>query len=73
MIQYKTLIINLAHYYLMAATNKRLLISESRSDSKMYTLQGKPDQHATYVFHASPHMSGIRFLWVVLVHGNRSH
>jgi hypothetical protein len=33
MIQIYTLIINLVNYYLMAATNKQLLISESRGDS----------------------------------------
>jgi hypothetical protein len=39
----------------MVATNKQLLISESHGDSNRCTpCSGKPDQHATYAFHASP-------------------
>jgi hypothetical protein len=35
--------------YVMTATNKRLLISESRGDSNRCTpCRGKPDQHNTY-------------------------
>jgi hypothetical protein len=59
--------------YLMAATNKRLLISESRSDSNRCTLyMGKPNQHDTYASHASPRMPGVRFLRAVFVCGNLS-
>jgi hypothetical protein len=44
------------------ATNKRLLISESRGDSNRCTpYRGKPDQHATYAFHTSPRTLGVRF------------
>jgi hypothetical protein len=58
----------------MAATNKRLLISESRSDSNRCTpCREKPDQHHTYAAHASPCMPGVRFLRVVPVRGNLSH
>jgi hypothetical protein len=57
----------------MAATNKRLHISESHGDSNRCTpCRGKSDQHNTYASHASPRMSGVRFLWVVLVCGNLS-
>jgi hypothetical protein len=39
----------------MTATNKRLLISESRDDSNRFTpCRGKPDQHDTYASHTSP-------------------
>jgi hypothetical protein len=39
----------------MAATNKHILISESHSDLNRCTpYRGKPDQHDTYAFHASP-------------------
>jgi hypothetical protein len=54
----------------MAATNKRLLISESHGDSNQCTpCRGKPNQHDTYASHASPRMSDVRFLLVVPVHG----
>jgi hypothetical protein len=57
----------------MTATNKRLLISESRGNSNRCTpYRGKPDQHTTYASHTSPRMPGIRFLWVVPVRGNLS-
>jgi hypothetical protein len=57
----------------MAATNKRLLISESRSVSNRCTpYRGKPDQHDTYASHASVCASGVRFLRAVPVHDNPS-
>jgi hypothetical protein len=57
----------------MTATNKRLLISESRDDSNRCTpYRGKPDQHATYAFHFSPHMPGVRFLRAVPISDNLS-
>jgi hypothetical protein len=57
----------------MTATNKRLLISESRGGSnRCIPCRGKPDQHDTYASHASPHTPGIRFLWVVPVRDNLS-
>jgi hypothetical protein len=55
----------------MAATNKRLLIFESRGDSnRCTTCRGKPDQHDTYAFHASPRTLGVCFLRVVPVCDN---
>jgi hypothetical protein len=55
----------------MAATNKRLLISESRGDSNRCTpCREKPDQHDTYAFHASPRTPGIRFLRAVSIRAN---
>jgi hypothetical protein len=73
MIQYQTLIINLVNYYLMAATNKRLLKSESRGDSNRCTpCRGKPDQHDMYASHASLRTPGVRFLRAVPVCGNLS-
>jgi hypothetical protein len=58
----------------MAATNKRLLISESRGDSNRCTpYRGKPDQHITHAFHASSRTPGVRFLRAVPVYGNLSH
>jgi hypothetical protein len=73
MIQYWTLVINLINYYLMAATNNWLLISESRGDSNRCTpCRGKPDQHDTYAFHASPRTPGVRFLRVVPIRDNLS-
>jgi hypothetical protein len=49
MIQIITLLINLVNYYLMAATNKRLLIFESRGDLNRCTpCREKPNQHDTY-------------------------
>jgi hypothetical protein len=57
--------------YLKTATNKRLLIFESRDDSNHCTsCRGKPDQHDTYTFHVSPHMSDIRLLRVIPVLDN---
>jgi hypothetical protein len=74
MIQIITLLISLLNYYLMAATNKRLLISESHGDSNRCTpYRRKPDQHDTYASHASPRTPGVRFLQVVPVRGNLSY
>jgi hypothetical protein len=57
----------------MTPTNKRLLIFESRGDLNRCTpCRGKPDQHNTYVSHASPYMPGVRFLWAVPIPGNLS-
>jgi hypothetical protein len=71
MIQITTLIINLVNYYLLAATNKRLLISESCGNSNRCTpYREKPDQHDMYTSHASSCMPNIRFLWAVPVRGN---
>jgi hypothetical protein len=57
----------------MTATNKRLLISESRGDSNRCTpCRGKLDQHATYASHSSPCMSDVCFLWAVPVCDNLS-
>jgi hypothetical protein len=71
MIQLITLLINPVNYYLMAATNKQLLISESRGDSNRCTpYRGKPDQHDTYASHASPRTLGIRFLRAIPIWGN---
>jgi hypothetical protein len=57
----------------MTATNKRLLISESRGDSNRCTpCRGKPDQHDTYASHASPRMPSVRFPQVVPVRANLS-
>jgi hypothetical protein len=59
--------------YVITATNKRLLISESHGDSNRYTpCRGKPNQHATYAFHSSSHMPGVRFLQTVPVCDNLS-
>jgi hypothetical protein len=59
--------------YVKTATNKRLLIFESRDDSNRYTpCRGKPDQHDMYASHASPRTPRVRFLWAVQVHGNLS-
>jgi hypothetical protein len=53
------------------ATNKRLLISESRDDSNRCTpYRGNPDQDDTYASHTSPRTPGIRFLRAVPVRGN---
>jgi hypothetical protein len=55
----------------MAATNKRLLISESRGDSNQRTpCRGKPNQHDMYASHASSRTPGVRFLRAVPVRGN---
>jgi hypothetical protein len=57
----------------MTATNKQLLIFESRGDSNRCTpCREKPDQHDTYASHASSYMSNVRFLWAVPVRGNIS-
>jgi hypothetical protein len=65
--------INPVNYYLMAAMNKWLHISESRGDSNRCTpYRGKPDQHDMYASHASPRTPGIRFLRAIPVHGNLS-
>jgi hypothetical protein len=57
----------------MTATNRRLFISESHDDLNRCTpYRGKPDQHATYASHTSPHMSDVRFLRVVPIRGNLS-
>jgi hypothetical protein len=68
-----TLIINPVNYYLLATTNKHLLISESHGDSNRCTpCMGKPDQHDTYASHVSPHTPGVCFLRVVPVRGKLS-
>jgi hypothetical protein len=55
----------------MAATNKRLLISESHGDSNWYTpCRGKPNKHDTYASHANPRTHGVCFLRAVPVCGN---
>jgi hypothetical protein len=55
------------------ATNKRLLISESRGDSNRCTpCRGNPDQNATYTSHSSPRTPNVRFLWAVPVRDNLS-
>jgi hypothetical protein len=57
----------------LTATNKRLLISESRGDLNRCTpCRGKPDQHAMYAPRSSPRTPGVRFLWAVLVRDNLS-
>jgi hypothetical protein len=57
----------------MAATNKRLLISESRDDSNRCTrCRGKFNQLDTYASHTGPHTLNIRFLRAVPVRGNLS-
>jgi hypothetical protein len=57
----------------MAATNKRLFISESHGDSNQCTpCRGKPDQHDTYASHTSPRTPDVRFLQAVPVRGNIS-
>jgi hypothetical protein len=58
----------------MAATNTRLLISESRGNSNRCTpYREKPDQHDTYTSHASPRTPGVCFMWAVHIRGNLSH
>jgi hypothetical protein len=57
----------------MTATNKRLLIFESHSDSNRCTpCRGKPDQHDTYASHVSPRTPGVRFMRAIPVRGNLS-
>jgi hypothetical protein len=58
--------------YVMTATNKRLLISESRSANQCTPCRGKPDTFDMYAFRASPRMPHIHFLRAVHVHGNLS-
>jgi hypothetical protein len=49
----------------MTATNKRLLISESRGDLNQYTpYRGKPDQHAT-------HFLRLVCIWSTIIHISR--
>jgi hypothetical protein len=38
----------------------------------MYTLQGKPEQHAAYSSHSTPLTHDVRFLWAVPVRDNLS-
>jgi hypothetical protein len=57
----------------MTITNKRLLISESGSDSNQCTpSRGKPDQHGTYASHVSLRMPDVRFPRAVLICDNLS-
>jgi hypothetical protein len=59
--------------YVKTVTNKRLLISESRSDSNRCThCRVKSDIHDTYASRASPRTPHARFLRAVHVHGNLS-
>jgi hypothetical protein len=59
--------------YVMTATNKRLLISESRDDSNQCTpWRGKSEQHAMYAFHFSPRTPGVHFLRAVSARDNLS-
>jgi hypothetical protein len=65
--------INSVKYYLMVATNKRLLISESHDNLNGCTpCRGKLDRYDTYTFHTSLCMLGVRFLRAVPVRGNHS-
>jgi hypothetical protein len=57
----------------MIDTNKQLLISESHSDSNLYTpYREKSDQHDTYASHSSRRTPGIHFLQAVLIRDNLS-
>jgi hypothetical protein len=57
----------------MIATNKRLLISDSRDDLNRCTpYRRKSDQYDTYASHASPHTTDVSFLRAVHVRGNLS-
>jgi hypothetical protein len=59
--------------YVKTATNKRLLISESHSDSNRCTpYRGKPDQHDMHASHANPRMPSVHFIRVIPVRGNLS-
>jgi hypothetical protein len=59
--------------YVKTVTNKQLLISESLGDLNRCTpWRGKPDTHDTYVSHASPHTSHLRFLQAIHVCDNFS-
>jgi hypothetical protein len=74
MIQIIALIINLVNYYLMAATNKQLLISKSHADSNRCTLyREKLIQHDTYASHVSPRTPDVCFLRAVPIRGNLSY
>jgi hypothetical protein len=58
---------------MLTATNKWLLISESRDDLNRCTpCREKPDTHDTYTSHANPHMPRVCFLRAVHVRGNLS-
>jgi hypothetical protein len=58
----------------MTATNKRLLISESRGVSNRCTpYRGKLDQHDMYASHVSSRTFDVRFLWAVPVRDNLSY
>jgi hypothetical protein len=73
MIQIITLLINFVNYYLMAATTKRLLISESCDDSNRCTpCKGNPNQHDTYAYHVSTRTPDVHCLLAVPVCGNLS-
>jgi hypothetical protein len=55
----------------MAATNKRLLISESHGDlNRLTPCKRKPDQHDTYSSHISLRTPDVRFLQAVSVRDN---
>jgi hypothetical protein len=57
----------------MAATNKQLLISESRGDSNRCTpCRGKLDQHDTYASRIGPRTPRVHFLRSVPVYSNLS-
>jgi hypothetical protein len=57
----------------MTATNKRLLIFESRGDSNWCTpCREKLEQHVMYASHSSPRMTKVCFLWAVPVRDNLS-
>jgi hypothetical protein len=57
--------------YVKTIMNKRLLISESRSDSNRCTpCREKSDQHDTYASHVSPRTLGVCFLRMVSVRDN---
>jgi hypothetical protein len=59
--------------YVRTATNKRLLISESRSDSNRCTpYRGKLDTHNTYAFRTSPRTALIHFRRAVPIRDNLS-
>jgi hypothetical protein len=54
--------------YVLTATNKQLLISESHSDSNRCTpCRGKPGTHDIYASHISPRTPSVRFLRTVPV------
>jgi hypothetical protein len=54
--------------YVLTATNKQLLISESHGDSNRCTpCRGKPNTHDIYASHISPRTPSVRFLRTVPV------